>query len=64
MMKVVGMRKPATGSPSDFVRRASSIIDAANRICPVQKPRGFVFKAKTWDAYSNWKRSQANPRFW
>ena len=31
---------------------------------PYPRPRGFVFKARTWEDYARWRREQANPRLW
>ena len=35
-----------------------------NALHPWPKPRGFVFKAKTWEEYARWRAAQENPRLW
>lgn len=62
-MKVVGKLKPAS-SPAEALRRAERMIREADRLAPHPRPRGFVFKAKTWEDYEEWRRSQTNPRLW
>lgn len=63
-MKTVGFRDRFPNSPADSVRRAERIIAEANRLAPHPKPRGFVFKAKTWHDYAAWRLAQTNPRLW
>jgi len=63
-MKIVGSRHHLPASPAQAVRRAERIIAEANRLAPGPKPRGFVFKAKTWEAYAAWRLAQTNPRLW
>lgn len=63
--KIVGRRLPhRTSSPADYHRRALVLQMEADRLNPFPKPRGFVFKAKTWEIYESWKRQQTNPRLW
>ncbi len=31
---------------------------------PFPRPRGFVFKARTWQEWEKWRASQDNPRLW
>ena len=62
-VKVVGKRNvPAT--PEEYVRRAWRLQQQANRLNPNPRPRGFVYKAKTWRDYESWRSRQANPRLW
>lgn len=63
MMKVVGNRR-LPDSPEESLRRAERLIAEADLLASHPRPRGFVFKAKTWEAYESWKREQTNPRLW
>ena len=63
LMKVVGKRR-IPGSPEESLRRAERLIAEAGFLSSYPRPRGFVFKAKTWAAYETWKREQTNPRLW
>jgi hypothetical protein len=63
VMKVVGKRR-APNSPEESLRRAERLLAEADLLAPHPRPRGFVFKAKTWEAYESWKRAQTNPRLW
>jgi hypothetical protein len=51
-------------SPAEALARAERLIREADRLSPYPRPRGFVFKAKTWEDYERWKASQSNPRLW
>jgi hypothetical protein len=62
-MKVVGNRQTAK-SPEEALGRAWRLIREAGRLAPHPRPRGFVFKAKTWEDYDRWRASQPNPRLW
>ncbi len=62
-MKVVGHRGPAK-TPEEALCRADRLIREAMRLAPHARPRGFVFKAKTWDDYERWRAAQSNPRLW
>jgi len=46
------------------LKRAERLIREAVRIAPHARPRGFVFKAKTWEDFERWRASQSNPRLW
>jgi hypothetical protein len=61
--KVVGTRRRAT-DPVSCHFRALGLTRQAGRICPFPRPRGFVFKARTWADYEAWKKAQLNPRLW
>ena len=64
-VKVVGRRAGAPGqTPVDFIRRAEALQRAADELNPYPRPRGFVFKARTREAYEAWRKAQANPRLW
>ena len=62
-IKVVGRRKPPT-DPVGCLRRSNDLQRHADHLCPYPRPRGFVFKARTWEDYALWRRSQTNPRLW
>jgi hypothetical protein len=61
--KVVGSRRRGT-DPVSCHRRALALMRQTEKLCPFPKPRGFVFKARTWEEYEAWKKGQANPRLW
>jgi hypothetical protein len=63
-MKIVGSRSVNSSSPAACVRRAERLIAEADRLAPHPKPRGFVFKARTWNEYAAWRLAQPNPRLW
>jgi len=62
-MKIVGKLRPVA-SPTEALQRAERIITEANLLAPHPRPRGFVFKARTWSDYEAWRKSQPNPRLW
>jgi len=62
-MKIVGkIREPRT--PEEAFRRAAVMEREMNRLNPFPRPRGFVFKARTWAEYEAWRKAQDNPRSW
>ncbi len=67
-VKTVGKRSttsdPAALDPLEAFRRADILQRQLERIHPFPKPRGFVFKARTWEEYALWRRQQTNPRLW
>jgi len=63
-MKVVGNRIVRRLSAEEALRRAVVLQAQVDRLNPFPRPRGFVFRAKTWEAYETWRRCQANPRLW
>ncbi len=62
-MKVVGKSKPPR-TPAESLRRAERLIAEAKALAPHPRPRGFIYKAPTWEAYAAWRSSQSNPRLW
>ena len=64
--KIVGRRRRASepSSPAENLQRASKLIDEMDVLNPWPRPRGFVFKAKTYADYEQWRRTQENPRLW
>ena len=67
-MKIVGHRPhsltPEQLTPEEALRRAAVLQAQADALNPYPKPRGFVFKAKTWEEYEAWRKAQSNPRLW
>ena len=67
-VKVVGTRRTTLDSealsPLEAFRRAQVLQQQADRLNPYPRPRGFVFKARTWEEYARWRREQTNPRLW
>ncbi|PAW89547.1 MAG: hypothetical protein B9S33_02865 [Pedosphaera sp. Tous-C6FEB] len=62
-MKVVGSRLPPV-TPAECRRRALLLQRQADRLNPYPKARGFVFRAKSWEQYAEWRKQQDNPRLW
>ena len=63
--KTVGRRAlSAQADPIAYYQRARNLQAFVNRRNPYPKPRGFVFKARTWDDYEAWRKRQENPRLW
>ncbi|MEW6157594.1 MAG: hypothetical protein AB1813_09185 [Verrucomicrobiota bacterium] len=67
-MKIVGKRRHSEDfrpiSPEEALRRATVLQEQADLLNPFPRPRGFVFKARTWAEYEQWRKSQSNPRLW
>jgi hypothetical protein len=60
-MKIVGTRRtPRT--PAECHARSVLLEREINLLNPFPKPRGFIFKAPTWQAWKDWRESQENPR--
>jgi len=62
-MKIVGKRRPP-GTPEAALRRAHVLQRQADLLNPYPRPRGFVFKARSYADYAQWRRAQSNPRLW
>ncbi len=62
-VKTVGRRRAAL-TPAECVRRSWILEQEVDKLNPHPRPRGFVFKARTWEDWSVWRSSQANPRLW
>jgi len=63
--KIVGRRHLQSPlSPVECHRRALALQARVDCLTPSRKPRGFVFKAKSWADYEAWKQKQTNPRLW
>jgi hypothetical protein len=67
-MKIVGKRRTTQDltpdTPENALRRAAVLQAQAELLNPYPKPRGFVFKARTWEEYERWRKAQKNPRLW
>ena len=65
-MKIVGQRtgRYLRDDPVACYFRAEKLIQDMDRINPFPRPRGFVYKAKSWEDYAAWRRAQSNPRLW
>lgn len=50
--------------PVECHRRALRLQEHADRLNPYPRPRGFVFRARTWADYEAWRKAQSNPRLW
>ena len=61
--KTVGRRKLPT-TPAEFYSVAARLYLAAVAMNPWPRPRGFVFKARTFEEYERWRAAQANPWLW
>jgi hypothetical protein len=60
-MKIVGkIREPRT--PEEAFRRASILQRQAERLNPIPRARGFVFRAKTWKEWEQWRADHPNLR--
>ena len=64
IMKVVGNRRALRGTPEDYYRRGRRLNAQMERLNPYPRPRGFVYKARTWAEYEQWRQEQTNPRLW
>jgi hypothetical protein len=63
-MKIVGKRRRELAAPAECVARAAILQRQVDLMNPFPKPRGFVFKARTWEEYEQWRKAQDNPRLW
>lgn len=62
-VKVVGKQR-SSADPVDCFRRGQILQQQVDKLNPFPRPRGFVFKARTYEEYERWKKAQANPRLW
>jgi len=62
-IKFVGRRIPPQ-TPAEYHAAGARLYRAARVMNPWPRPRGFVFKAKTWDEYEAWRAAQKNPWLW
>lgn len=61
--KIVGRRRiPAT--PAERHERSWRLEREVRLLNPFPRPRGFVFKVRTWGEWEAWKKAQTNPRLW
>jgi hypothetical protein len=61
LMKIVGRLREAQ-SAEEAYRRALTLQRQAERLNPIQRARGFVFRAKTWEELEKWRRFHPNLR--
>jgi hypothetical protein len=59
-VKVVGNRKMQT--PLEFLVQLHHLRQRLDRWNPYPRPRGQIFKFKTWEDFEKWRQSQTNPR--
>ena len=62
-LKVFGKRKPPE-TPEEWYALAVKHFRAAVAMSPYPRPRGFVFKARTWEEWERWRREHPNPWLW
>jgi hypothetical protein len=63
-MKVVGRRLRQPGTPAENYARAAILQRQADLLNPFPKPRGFVFRARSWEEFHRWRTAHQNPRLW
>jgi len=64
-VKTIGNRHPiGPHNAAASHRRALILMRQMEKLNPNPKPRGFVFKARTWSDYETWRANQKNPRLW
>jgi len=61
-VKMVGQRRRR--SPEECLGQAWELQQFGERFARFPRPRGFVFKARTWSEYEAWRKAQSNPRLW
>jgi len=59
-VKVVGNRIAET--PAEYLAQAARLYESLERWNPYPRPRGKVFKFRTWEDLEQWRQSQTNPR--
>ena len=55
---------PGLSTPKEALERATVLQAQVDLLNPYPRPRGSVFRARTWEDYELWRRSQTNPRLW
>ena len=63
-LKVVGKRRQRPETPAQYQARALILQRQVEEMNPFPRPRGFVFKARTWEEFQQWRSAQSNPRLW
>lgn len=63
-LKIVGKRRRSSESPAENLFRADVLQRQLDVLNPYEKPRGFVFKARTWEIFDAWRNAHPNPRLW
>ena len=59
-VKVVGNRIAET--PAEYLVQLRRLRQRLDRWNPYPRPRGQVFKFRTWEELEKWRQSQTNPR--
>ncbi|MGD0651549.1 MAG: hypothetical protein ABSA97_10495 [Verrucomicrobiia bacterium] len=59
-VKVVGDRIAET--PAEYLVQLRRMRERLDRWNPYPRPRGQVFKFRTWEDLEKWRQSQTNPR--
>jgi hypothetical protein len=60
VVKVVGNRIAET--PAEYLAQLHRLRQRMDRWNPYPRPRGQVFKFRTWEELEKWRQSQTNPR--
>ncbi len=60
IVKVVGNRIAET--PAEYLWQGARLYESLERWNPYPRPRGKVFKFRTWEDLEKWRQSQTNPR--
>ncbi len=60
VVKLVGNRIAET--PVEYYRQGARLYASLERWNPYPRPRGKVFKFRTWEDLEKWRQSQTNPR--
>lgn len=63
-VRVVGRTSSIPATPEARALLAAQMYQDALRLNPYPRPRGFVYKAKTWEKYQQWRQQQPNPWLW
>ena len=61
--KTVGHRLPPQ-TPAECHAAAARLYRSSLVMNPWPRPRGFVFKARTWEQYAAWRAAHENPWLW
>jgi hypothetical protein len=59
-VKVVGNRIAET--PAEYLVQLRRLRERLDRWNPYPRPRGQVFKFRTWEDLEKWRQNQTNPR--
>ena len=62
-VKKVGHRRIPT-DPTERLRLGEKLNQEAELLNPHPRPPSFIYKARTWEEYEEWRRNHPNPRYW